>query len=173
MNKINLNGIKKPDELFKKITDYFSGFKQKIVVPSKAIRDDEFYTSQHRISNLMSKDEQSTEMYLYDKRTFCRGCEVNCGRVYNQLELRSFNDDSKVSEFMGICVDTSHELTRNLAVGLSFGHEDLEIRTWHENHPENIRQGRIRIFEGSRVRDIDSGYEQTESIIKQIRSQEL
>ncbi len=168
--KINLNGIEKPEDLFKKISDYFSGFKQKIVGRPRAIRNDEFYTSQHRISNLIDKDEQSTGMYLYDKRTYCRGCEVNCGRVYNQLELRGFTDDSKVAEFMGICVDIPHELTRNLSVGLSFGHEDLEIRTWHENHPEKIRQGRIRIFEGSRVRDINTSYEPTEAIIKQIRS---
>lgn len=168
MNKISLNEIEKPEEAFQRINEYLAEFKQKQVI-RPAISGDEFYTSYHRISRLFQNSGDATDNYIYDKTTYCRGCDVNCGRVYNQIELRSLNKDN-VKKFLETCVEIPHELTRNLAVGLNFGHEDLEIRTWHENYPKKIRLGRIRIFEGFVIRDLDSGYEQTINTIEKIRS---
>jgi len=156
---------KSPEEAFKEIADFFAGFKQSQARVPDRVNTDMFYTSNHRLSRLMEADETPTDLYVYDREIWCKGCDSNCGRHYNTLELRRFSKEEAIDDFCGCNKDCPHELTRNLYVGLHFGHELLEIRTWREDYPEKIRLARLQAISGI-VNEIKPDYHKNPRINK-------
>jgi hypothetical protein len=78
------------EEAFVKIDEFFNTMQS--AKETATLEDDEFYSSIHSLKRLIDSDRQPTTLYLYDRQVYCRGCEFNCGRYYNTLELHDLNE---------------------------------------------------------------------------------
>ncbi|MFA6023345.1 MAG: hypothetical protein WC781_04625 [Candidatus Pacearchaeota archaeon] len=154
-----------PSEALKNLSEYFAGFKKQLLRGPKTVNnDDRYYSTNHRLTELLDSERNPTGLCIYDKEIYCRGC--NCGVDDNILELRRMN---RIDEIFDVSVETPHALTRNFLVGLTMGNPLVEINTWHENSPTKVRDARLRAY-GPTIEELRPDYEATLELIRQIRS---
>ena len=157
------------EDALRSISDFFAGFKIQSARKPLQVRDDDYYSSVHRLSRLIDSKGKPTTLYIYDKELYCRGCGYNCNRDNNRLELRDMRNEEDVKKLFDVSVEISHELTRNFLVGLGIGPKLLEIRTWYEDYPKHSTTAKLSASDGYYFHELEPDFDKTLELIRSLR----
>jgi hypothetical protein len=127
---------------------------------------DGYYKGDYVVSRLIDEDGEPTNLYVFDRKVWCGGCESNCGRVYNDVDLTEIWEEYTIKKLQesALAFDEGKRDDFFYAFLNSGGHTLLELETRYENSPKKVRKGSARAYSS-----LDTGYEGTLDLVNKIR----